>query len=57
MREGRSGYASMTDQALCGLLVHAILDIRKDEMRKEDAEGNRDQGACKRVRDLPLHVS
>ncbi|KGD43599.1 hypothetical protein DP44_5286 [Burkholderia pseudomallei] len=57
MREGRSGYASMTDQALSGLLVHAILDIRKDEMRKEDAEGNRDQGVCKRVRDLPLHVS
>ncbi|HDR9482866.1 TPA: hypothetical protein QDC20_005987 [Burkholderia aenigmatica] len=47
----------MTDQALSGLLVHAILDIRKDEMRKEDDEGNRDQGACKRVRDLPLHVS
>lgn len=57
MREGRSSYASMTDQALSGLLVHAILDIRKDEMRKEDDEGNRDQGACQRVRDLPLHVS
>lgn len=57
MREGRSGYASMTDQALSGLLVHAILDIRTDEMRKEDDEGNRDQGGCQRVRDLPLHVS
>jgi len=45
-------YAKMPEQALAMLFADAVRDIRKDELRKVDEED-----PCKRIRDLPLHVS
>lgn len=50
-------YANLSDRALGSLFAEAFRDIRKDEMRKEDDQGNKSEGLCKRVRGLPLHVS
>lgn len=51
----RKYYAGISDTLLGRLYAQAILDIRHEEMRKEDEEGNRYQG--KRIRDLPIHLS
>jgi hypothetical protein len=50
-------YARLSEKALAWLYVRSHLDIRKDEMRTEDEEGNKGGGLCKRLHDLPLHVS